>query len=225
MTTLGILGAGRVGTAIARAALQAGYPVRIAGSGSVENIRLLVDVVVPGAHAVAAADAVDGADLVVLAVPLHKYRSLDPAMLDGRPAIDAMNYWEPIDGRLPDFADTTLTSSEVIQEFLSGARIAKTLNHIGYHELETDGLPPGTPGRRALAIASSHDDTTALATELIDRLGYDPVHAGPLETGTAFQPGTTIFNDRLTADALRAELTRFVDTRADGAHKEAATWR
>jgi len=107
-------------------------------------------------------------------------------------AIDraVVDYREPIEGRLPDFADTTLTSSDVVQAFLPGARIAKTLNHIGCHEL-----------------------------------GHDPIQAGPLAVGAAFQPGTTIFSDRLTADGPRAELARFADTRANGAHREEAAWR
>jgi predicted dinucleotide-binding enzyme len=208
MTTLGILGAGRVGTSVARAALKAGYTVNIAASGAAEDIALLTEVMTPGATAMTAADAVECADLVVVAVPLHKYRSLDPNLLSGKVVIDAMNYWAPIDGTQDDFETTDLTSSETIADHLAGARLVKSLNHIGYHELEEHGRPSGDPNRRALAVASDDDDAAALVMELIDRLGYDPVMAGPLVAGAAFQPGTNIFGGELTAPELLDELAR-----------------
>jgi predicted dinucleotide-binding enzyme len=155
-----------------------------------------------------AADAVASADLVVVAVPLHKYRSVDPELLRGKVVIDAMNYWAPIDGTQDDFEATDLTSSETIAEHLSGARLVKSLNHIGYHELEEHRLPAGDPNRRALALASDDDDAAALVSELIDRLGYDPVMAGPLVAGAAFQPGTAIFGGAHTAPELIDELAR-----------------
>lgn len=209
MTTIGILGAGRVGTAVGRAALKAGYTVNIAASGAAERISLIVDVVVPGATAMTAAEAVATADLVVIAVPLHKYRTLDPHLLDGKVVIDAMNYWAPIDGTLDDFADTGRTSSETIAEFLPGARLVKSLNHIGYHELEEDPQPAGADSRRALAVASDDTEAAAIVMELIERLGYDSVNAGPLAMGAAFQPGTTIFGSAHTKAEIDAELTRF----------------
>lgn len=205
--TVGILGAGRVGTAVARQALKAGYEVKIATSRPAAEIALLVDIITPGAVAVDAAEAA-AADLVVIAVPLHKYRTLNPGLLAGRTVIDAMNYWAPTDGQVDDFENDPRTSSEIIQAFLPGAGLVKSLNHIGYHELEEDGQESGTPGRRALALAGDHDDAKALVAGFIDRLGYDPVDAGPLAAGRAFQPGTEIFNGSHTAgqlDTLLAE--------------------
>jgi predicted dinucleotide-binding enzyme len=188
--TLGILGAGRVGTSVARAALKAGYAVNIAGSGAASNISLIVEVVVPGAKAVSAAEAIAFADIVVLALPLHKYRSVDSDALRGKVVIDAMNYWSPIDGTQDEFESGN--TSGTVADYLRGARLVKTLNHIGYHDLEADDAP-----------------AAAVEMDLIDRLGYDAVNAGPLERGTAFEPGTTIFGGPHTAEALRDELERF----------------
>ncbi|CAN7551597.1 NAD(P)-binding domain-containing protein [Pseudarthrobacter oxydans] len=199
--TIGILGAGRVGTAVARHALKAGYKVKIATSKPAAEIALLVDIITPGATAVDAVDAA-AADLVVIAVPLHKYRTLNPGLLVGKIVIDAMNYWAPTDGEVNDFENDPRTSSEVIQAFLTGSRLVKSLNHIGYHELEEDGQEPGTPGRRALALAGDHDDSKIAVAGFLDRLGYDPVDAGPIAAGRAFQPGTEIFNGSHTADQL-----------------------
>jgi 8-hydroxy-5-deazaflavin:NADPH oxidoreductase len=203
--TVGILGAGRVGTAVARQALKAGYQVKIATSKPAPEISLLVEIITPGAVAVDAAEAA-AADLVVIAVPLHKYRTLNPGLLAGRTVIDAMNYWAPTDGEVDDFENDPRTSSEIIQDFLPGANVVKSLNHIGYHELEEDGQEPGAPGRRALGLAGDDDDAKTLVAGFIDRLGYDPVDAGPLSAGRAYQPGTEIFNGSHTAVQLRTLL-------------------
>lgn len=203
--TIGILGAGRVGTAVARQALKAGYDVRIATAKPAADIALLTEIITPGAVAVSAAEAADS-DVVVVAVPLHKYRTLDPALLAGRTVIDAMNYWAPIDGALEAFEAGGVTSSEVIQAYLVGARLVKTLNHIGYHELEEDGREPGAEDRRGLALAGDDEAAKALVARFIDRLGYDPVDAGPLAAGRAFQPGTAIFSARHSAEQLRGIL-------------------
>ncbi len=201
--TIGILGAGRVGTAVARQALKAGYEVRIATAKPVEDIALLVEIVTPGALAVTAAEAAE-ADVVVLAVPMHKYLTLDPELLAGKTVIDAMNHWVPIDGEIEDFDNDNRTTSEIIQAHLPDSRVVKTLNHIGYHDLEADGRSPGSSERRALALAGDDDGAKATVASFINRLGYDPVDAGPLAAGRAFQPGTDIFNGSHTAERLGA---------------------
>lgn len=208
--TIGILGAGRVGTAIARQAIKAGFDVMIATAKPAEEIALLVEIVTPGVVAVSAEQAAS-ADLIVVAVPLHKFRTLDPHLLAGRVVIDAMNYWAPIDGKLADFEHDARTSSEIIAAYLADSFVVKTLNHIGYHELEEDDRAPGAPDRRALALASDHNAASGLVAQFIDRLGYDAVDAGPLSAGRAYQPGTEIFNGSHSAAQIRsilaAELT------------------
>jgi predicted dinucleotide-binding enzyme len=204
--TIGILGAGRVGTAVARQALKAGYDVRIATAQPAAEIALLAEIITPGAAAVTAAEA-SGSDIVVLAVPLHKYRTLQPRLLAGRTVIDAMNYWAPTDGELEDFQTADRTSSEIIQAHLSGSDIVKTLNHIGYRAIEEDGREAGADTRRALALAGNNDDARALVAGFIDRLGYDAVDAGRLAAGRAFQPGTEIFNGSHSAERLRTILS------------------
>ena len=117
-----------------------------------------------------------------------------------------MNYWAPIDGEIDDFENDVRSSSEIVQAYLAGSDIVKTLNHIGYHDLDEDGREPGAEGRRALALAGGSNDAKALVSRFIDRLGYDPVDAGPLAAGRLFQPGTGIFNGSHTADQLRSIL-------------------
>ncbi|HEV7718116.1 MAG TPA: NAD(P)-binding domain-containing protein [Arsenicitalea sp.] len=200
-TTIGVLGAGRVGTALARQALKAGYDVQIATARPPAEIALLVELLVPGARTVTAEAVARESDIVVLALPLGKYRTLQAEALAGRVVIDAMNYWAPTDGTIAEFEDGA-ASSEVVQRHLPEARLVRTLNHIGYHELEEQGLPQGHPERQALALAGDDAEARRLVAGFIDRLGFDPVDAGALANAIKFDGGTPIFGGRLRRDEM-----------------------
>src|SRR6202140_3707600 len=81
---LGIVGAGKVGTTIARAAMAGGYDVAISGSGPAERIELIVDVLAPGARAASTDEVVRYADLIILAIPMHRFRELPRDLFDGK---------------------------------------------------------------------------------------------------------------------------------------------
>ncbi|HEU0205881.1 MAG TPA: NAD(P)-binding domain-containing protein [Pseudolysinimonas sp.] len=214
MTKIAILGAGKVGTSLARVAIEAGYQVEIAGSAGPDRIRLVVDVLAPGARPVAAADAVAGVDLVVLALPLHKFRDLDAGLLDGHVVLDIMNYWTPIDGEISEFDDAPEGTSVLVQEAIPGARVVKTLNHIGYHELDEQRRPAGSPERIALGAAGDDRDAVAQVLAFLERIGFDAIDGGPLANGVAFQPGSPLFGAPYSADRFRELLAAELD-RAD----------
>lgn len=207
--TIGVLGAGRVGTAVGRQAVRAGHTVKIATGRPADDIKLITEIIVPGAQAVDK-EQLSGADIIVVAVPLHKYRSIDTEVLQGQTVIDTMNYWAPVDGIMDEF-EAGASTSEVIDEFLGDVKLIKTLNHIGYGDLEVDSHPADDPNRRALVFASDHDDVKALITQFIDSLGYDAVDAGPLAAGRAIENGTAIFNGRHTRTEAKALLAKHPD--------------
>ncbi|MDX6371537.1 MAG: 8-hydroxy-5-deazaflavin:NADPH oxidoreductase [Nocardioidaceae bacterium] len=202
MRSIAVLGAGHVGPVIARLAIAAGHPVSIAASGDPANIALITQVLVPGAEPRWAADAVERSDIVVLAIPLHRLATFDASLVAGKIVVDAMNYWAPVDGVQDLFEDPRFGSSEIVAQKLSGSTVVKTLNQLGYHDLEDERRPFGSPDRRALGVAG--DDTGAVdaVSELIERIGYDAVPLASLRAGRVLEPGGPVFG----ASLRRAEF-------------------
>jgi 8-hydroxy-5-deazaflavin:NADPH oxidoreductase len=202
---LAVLGAGHVGPVIARLAVKAGYPVTIATSGDPEDIALITELLIPGAQPRWAIDAVVDADIVVLAMPLHRFLDVNPGPLSGKVVVDAMNYWPASDGVLSVLGEGA--SSELVARRLAGSAVVKTLNHIGYHELEDWARPAGAPDRRAMGVAGDDPAAVAAIGGLVDRIGYDPVRLDSLRAGRVLQPGGPVFGAVLT----RAEFEQAID--------------
>lgn len=203
--TLGIIGAGKLGITLAQLARQAGYDVLISGSGTPHKIALSIEVLAPGAQAVTTLEAAS-ADIVILALPLSRFRTLPADTLSGKLVIDATNYWWEIDGPRSDILPDEQSSSEAMQEFLSQSRVIKALNHMGYHDLHDEPRPAGTPDRKAIAIAGDSDDDIAVIANLIDNLGFDSLYIGALAAGVALEPGHLAFGANLTRKQLATQV-------------------
>jgi predicted dinucleotide-binding enzyme len=204
---VGIVGAGKLGMALARAATAAGYEVAVASSGSAEQVALLVEVLAPGVVASTVKEVVDFADVIVLAVPAHRFRQLPSDLFVGKILVDAMNYWPDTDGEDPELAAADGGSSVVVQAHFPGARVVKSLNQLGYHELDEYRRDPGAPDR--IAVAAVGDDRLAVRTvmHLIDRLGFDPVDGGALAKGKLLEPDGSPYAETFSADALAKRLS------------------
>jgi hypothetical protein len=205
---LGIVGAGKAGTAIARAAVAGGYDVAISGSGPADRIELIVEVLAPGARALTTDQVAAYADIIVLAIPLHRFRDLRPGLFTGKILVEAMNYWDETDGVDGPLATAPAGTSVLVQEWFRSARVVKSLNHLGYFKFEKSRLPHGAPGRIGMAAAGDDRSAVAAVLRLIDRLGFDPIDAGNLRAGLALQPGGPIFGAGHSAAELSNLLSR-----------------
>ncbi|MEA2609872.1 MAG: 8-hydroxy-5-deazaflavin:NADPH oxidoreductase [Chloroflexota bacterium] len=206
---IAVLGAGHVGPVIARAAVEAGYPVTLAASGDPQRIALIAQILAPGAEPRWAADAIANADVVVLAIPIHKFAAFDPALVSGKLVVDVMNYWPPIDGMQAMFEDRQCGSSEIVQYRLAESTVVKTLNHMGYHELDEERRLAGSPERRSLGVAADEPHAVDIVADVIERIGFDTVRLEGLRAGRLLEPGGPVFGASLRRPeferAIRAE--------------------
>jgi hypothetical protein len=208
VTTLGLLGSGEIGGALARLAVGAGHDAVLSGSRGPEVLSGLVEELGPRARAATAGEAAAAGDVVAVAIPLGDHRTVPVGPLAGKVVIDANDHLPHRDGVLPELEAGTTTTSELLQRHLPASRVVEAINDIGAGELATQGQPSGTPGRRALAIAG--DDAAAKRTVagLIDEFGFDAVDVGPLAEGRRYRRGTPAWAGRRDADALRTALGR-----------------
>jgi predicted dinucleotide-binding enzyme len=210
---LGIVGAGKFGTTLARAAVAAGYDVAISGSGPSDNIELAVKILAPGARAATTDEVVRHADVIVLAVPSHRFRELQADLFAGKVLVDATNYWPPVDGDDPELADAPEGTSTIVQRQFPSARLVKSLNQLGYHQLEENQHPHGAPNR--IAIGAAGDDQLAVRTvmRLLDQLGFDPVDAGLLRNGVALEPDGSPIAPTYSAEQLAKRISGYAAIR------------
>lgn len=193
MSNIAILGAGKFGTALARIAVQAGYDVVIARSGDPEPIALTVSILAPGATPMTKEEAIASSDVVVLAIPLPAYETLDPDALAGKIVVDAMNYWWESDGLDSPLANAEPSSSELVAQHLNTSRLVKGFNHIGYHDIAGEARAEGSPDRIAMAMASDDADALARVEEITSRVGFDPLPLQSLHEGKKLEPGNPAF--------------------------------
>ena len=180
MTTFGIIGAGNIGSQVARAVLALGHDVVIANSRGPETLSALIDDLGPSARAATAAEAGAAGAVVVVTIPFGKFRAVPVGPLAGQIVLDTNNYYWERDGRFDELDRGQATTAGLLQEHLPESKVVKAFNHIGAADITTDGLPPGTAGRRALAVSSDHRDAAAFAEDLYDRIGFDAVDVSPL---------------------------------------------
>jgi 8-hydroxy-5-deazaflavin:NADPH oxidoreductase len=214
---LGIIGSGKFGTTLARAAVAVGYHVAIASSGPPEHIGLTIAVLAPGAQAMSAQEVARRCEIVVLAIPLHRLRELSPHLFDGKVLVDATNFWEPVDGSDRELATAAGGTSLIVQRWFASARVVKSLNQLGYHQFEEHQRPAGAPDRVAIGVAADDGAAVAEVMRLVDRLGFDPVDVGPLSTGLALEADGSPFVPIYSAQQLAKHMSETVgsqDSRA-----------
>lgn len=191
---LGILGAGKLGTAVARLAVAAGRQVTMTDARTDPMIDLIVSTVAPGARLASFRDLVAASDMVLLAVPYSRLAEVDLDRLADRVVIDATNPWLESDGDHPP--PSPLRNRP-------GLRVVRSLNHLAYEDLAAYASPPGTPFRTAVAVASDDVVARAQVASLVDDLGFDAVE---MEARNAWLLDSTgpFFGRRLSSAEMSA---------------------
>ncbi|MGN6440282.1 MAG: NADPH-dependent F420 reductase [Arthrobacter sp.] len=208
MTTIGIIGAGHIGSQVARKAVELGYDVVISNSRGPETLQDLVAELGPKARAATSAEAAAAGDFAVVTVPLKNYKDVPVEPLAGKIVIDTNNYYWERDGRIPALDNGEATTSGMLQEHLPQSKVAKGFNHIMAKDITTDGTPAGTENRRALATASDHPDAAELVTRLYDEFGFDTVNVGPLSESWRVERDRPAYVARQNATELKDNLAK-----------------
>lgn len=208
MTTIGIIGAGHIGSQLARAFTGLGYDVVIANSRGPETLSALIDELGPTARAATAVEAAEAADVAVVTVPLSAYRDVPVEPLAGKIVLDTNNYYWERDGHIPELDRGEVTTSSLLQDHLPDSQVVKAFNHITAADITTTGSPAGTADRRSLGTASDHPEAIAFVTDIYDRLGFDTVSAGPLSESWRLERDRPAYVVRQNAEELRANLAK-----------------
>jgi 8-hydroxy-5-deazaflavin:NADPH oxidoreductase len=204
--TIGLIGAGHIGSQLARLAVKHGYDVVVSNSRGPETLRDLVQELGPRARAATPVEAADAGDIIVVTIPLKNIAEVPVAPLAGKVVIDTNNYYPQRDGSIAELDREETTTAELLQRHLPASSIVKAFNHIYASELTTHDQPAGTPKRRALAIAGDDANAKRVVSELIDHFGFDVVDIGPLSESWRIQRDTPGYGPRRTADELKRDL-------------------
>ncbi|QIL37920.1 NAD(P)-binding domain-containing protein [Pedobacter sp. HDW13] len=183
--SIGIIGAGNIGKAVAGHFTKAGFPVLISNSQAPESLAATTAFLGQGVKAVTPAEAAK-ADIVILALPWSEVLGLSGLTdWDGRIVVDATNHFITY---APDFQVAYLdglASSEVVQQHLSGARIVKAFNTIFFKILEQD--PHVENGNRVLFVSGDDQQAKEIVSQAISEIGFAPIDLGSLAVGSKFQ--------------------------------------
>jgi predicted dinucleotide-binding enzyme len=201
---IGIIGAGFVGRAIAKLAIQAGHQVMLSNSRDPRTLFSLKPMI--GCETGTAAEAARFGQVVVIAVPLTALEQLPAAELQGKTVLDAVNYYPERDGEIEELLTGRISSSERLARLLPNSRITKAFNAIRMTDLETQGVPAGDAHRRAIPLAGDDREGKAIAMALYEAFGFDAVDAGALAEGWRFERATPAYCVALNREQLITTL-------------------
>jgi 8-hydroxy-5-deazaflavin:NADPH oxidoreductase len=205
---IGIIGAGRIGQALAVRFTAAGHQVMVSNSRGPDTLTAVVAAIPGDVRAGTVAEAARFGEVVAVAIPPRAILDLPPAPLAGRIVVDANNYYPQPDARIPQLDADQTTSSELLASLLPGATVVKAFNTIHFRRLLDDSHPE-LPATERLAIPVAGDDPNAKATVmgLIHQLGFTGVDAGTLADSRRQQPGSPLYLAFAEARAAGATLT------------------
>jgi predicted dinucleotide-binding enzyme len=205
---IGIIGAGNIGSILARHFRQLQHTVLIANSRGPETLSRIAQET--GAIPVPVSEAANGVDLLVLTILMKGVPSLPKDLLAHLPAtapiIDTGNYYPPRDGQIREI-DAGLVESEWTSRIL-GRPVIKVFNNIVADSLLRKGLPKGAKNRIALPVAGDNPQSKRLVMDLVEAIGFDAFDAGSLSESWRYQPGTPAYCPDPTIEQLSSLLER-----------------
>ncbi|MFC3692146.1 NADPH-dependent F420 reductase [Chenggangzhangella methanolivorans] len=192
--TIGIIGSGLVGKAVARLAVRAGYKVVVSNSRGAGTLSGLVAELGPLARAGSVEEAIAAGDVVTVSVPLAAFEALPSDGFAGKVVLDQTNYYPGMgEFRRADLDSGELTSSELMQRRLRGARLVKGLHNLSWIHMESNARPKGDADRTTLPIAGDDAAAKQAVTKFVEAIGYDVVDAGSLAESWRIEPNTAIY--------------------------------
>jgi predicted dinucleotide-binding enzyme len=206
ISTIGLIGAGHIGSQLARLSVASGYNVVISNSRGPETLADLVEELGPKARAATAEEAAEAGELVNVTIPLKAYASVPVAPLEGKIVIDTNNYYPQRDGNIAELDDHSTTSAALLQKHLPTSRVAKAFNHIESAKLTSEAQAAATENRRALVIYGDNGDAKTIVATLINGFGFDVVDDGSLANSWRIEPGTPAYGPRGTVSEITAML-------------------
>jgi 8-hydroxy-5-deazaflavin:NADPH oxidoreductase len=217
MTTVGFIGSGNLGSAIARLAVEAGHQAVLSNSRGPETLADTVAALGPRASAATSGEAASAGDIIVVAVPVEAFPNVPAAALAGKTVIDTCNYGPERDGHIPELDSKSLTSSELLLRYIPGATVVKALNNVFFKHLLSLTRPAWAADRSYLPIAGDIPSAKAAVTEFIESIGYSVVDAGSLADswrqatrtpvwGTPYGSFSNEKGQPVAEDAIRAAL-------------------
>ncbi|BDM20885.1 NAD(P)-binding domain-containing protein [Pseudomonas sp. LRP2-20] len=202
---IGIVGAGNIGSTLARKLAACGHEVKLANSKGPESIQALANEI--GVHAVTKEEAVSGVEVVILSIPFANYPDLEPIMSkvpEKTVVIDTSNYYPGRDGLIKEVDDGLPESIWVSKRI--GHPVIKAWNAVLAATLADKGQPAESPTRIALPVAGGDTYAETIAQDLVEDTGFTALAAGSLEDSWRQQPGTPAYCTELTLPELKLAL-------------------
>jgi hypothetical protein len=190
MTTIGFIGSGKIGGALAQLAVGAGHDVVLSNSRGPETLREVVARLGFRARAATAAEAAAAGDISVVTVPIRAYRQVPTEPLRGKVVIDTLNYDPARQGSVPEIEASDTPPHLLLQAHLKNSSVVKAFSTVFFRHLADLVRPAGAPDRSAVPVAGDDPAAKTVVAGLIDSLGYDTYDVGPLAESRRFAPGT-----------------------------------
>ncbi len=200
---IGILGAGLIGGALAKLAVDRGHEVMLSSRHSDALAGLAAEI---GCTTGTLDQAAGFGELCILAVPLMALDSLPISALAGKVVIDAMNYYPERDGAIAALDARSTTTSDLVSARLPGARLVKAFNAILARDLPDDRRVLVPSGRRALPIAGNDKGANRMVAELHEAFGFEALDTGPLADSWRFERAKPAYCIPLDRDGLQQAL-------------------